>query len=74
MFDASTKVPSGVFNFVAFDLGNFDECYNLEEVINDETVYGKYCLGTIPIPKDMMMKVRHKLHELVSSTYCFLLF
>lgn len=54
MFDASAKIPSGVLNLNGFDLGNFDECYNLEEVVNGETLYGKYCIGTIPIPVDMM--------------------
>lgn len=58
MFDASSKIPSGLLSFNGFDLGNFDECYNLEDVINDEAVYGKYCLGTIPIPSDLLTKVK----------------
>lgn len=50
VFDASSKVPSGVLNLNMFDLGNFDECYQLSEEIDDGTItYGKYCLSTINI-------------------------
>lgn len=43
VFDSSTKFPSGVLEGGVFDLGNFDECLN----VNGSNVKGKYCLGTI---------------------------
>lgn len=53
VFDASTKIPTGVWAGNFFDLGNFDECYGLENETPNGTVYGKYCLGTVPVPFDI---------------------
>ncbi|KAG5870440.1 hypothetical protein JTB14_024977 [Gonioctena quinquepunctata] len=48
-FDASAKLPEGIDHGSYFDLGNFDECYNHVEYDNDDTQYGKYCLGFMGI-------------------------
>jgi peptidoglycan/LPS O-acetylase OafA/YrhL len=45
VFDASTKFPNGLVVGNFFDLGNFDECL----AIKYENLYGKYCLGTLPL-------------------------
>lgn len=47
MFDAHTKFPSGILAGNYYDLGNFDECLNIES----KPIQGKYCLGTIPLNK-----------------------
>ncbi|KAG5876020.1 hypothetical protein JTB14_026226 [Gonioctena quinquepunctata] len=48
-FDASAKLPEGIDHGSFFDLGNFDECYNHVEYSNEDTQYGKYCLGFMVI-------------------------
>ncbi|KAG5870003.1 hypothetical protein JTB14_018075 [Gonioctena quinquepunctata] len=48
-FDASAKLPEGIDHGRFFDLGNFDECYNHVEYNNEDTQYGKYCLGFMGI-------------------------
>jgi hypothetical protein len=45
VFDASTKFPNGLVVGNFFDLGNFDECL----AIKYKNLYGKYCLGTLPL-------------------------
>lgn len=49
MFDAGTKIPSGIFagNFV--DLGFFEECIDIYDNATTEIIFGKYCLGVIPL-------------------------
>ncbi|EFN80982.1 hypothetical protein EAI_12190, partial [Harpegnathos saltator] len=52
VFDSSTKYPEGVFYGHTRHLGNFDECYNLqvhivEESDNAHEINGKYCLVNI---------------------------
>ncbi|CAH0554818.1 unnamed protein product [Brassicogethes aeneus] len=46
LFDSSAKVPNGILNLNLNDLGSYDECLNIRETIHNETLNGKYCLGT----------------------------
>ncbi|KAK4876116.1 hypothetical protein RN001_012538 [Aquatica leii] len=50
MFDASTKLPSGLLRGYASGLGSFDQCLNVRKETNSTGIIkGKYCLGAIPI-------------------------
>lgn len=47
MLDASTKIQSGFLTFNFGEMGNFDECIAIDTVIEDLSIYGKYCLGYV---------------------------
>lgn len=46
VFDAETKIPSGILEGDFFDLGNFNECLG----VNNGEIIGKYCLGQYSLP------------------------
>lgn len=56
VFDASSKIPSGLLEGNAIDLGNYDECLAIEYEYKNASLIGKYCgLGVIiTIPKDKL--------------------
>lgn len=43
VYDASSKLPIGVFDSNFHDIGNFDQCY----AYNNPPLRGKYCLGIL---------------------------
>ncbi|XP_057653520.1 nose resistant to fluoxetine protein 6-like [Diorhabda carinulata] len=45
MFDASSKIPAGVMSYNLGELGNFEQCIEINS-INDHII-GKYCLGHV---------------------------
>lgn len=47
MHDASAKVPSGILSGNVNQLGDFDECINVESPNNE--FIGKYCLAYVQI-------------------------
>lgn len=65
MFDASSKIPVGVFASSYDDFGNFDECYDYSSNSGD-LFYGKYCLGEMYIK---VGKAENKRLEIVSSYF-----
>lgn len=59
VFDASSKIPSGILESNYFDIGNFDECYGYVNTFQN-IFYGKYCLGTMKLnvtPKTKELEV-----------------
>nr|CAD7439034.1 unnamed protein product [Timema bartmani] len=44
MFDATSKFPVGVLQGAAYNLGNFDECLDVD---NGANITGRYCLARI---------------------------
>lgn len=53
MFDAASKIPSGVYEGNFVDLGFFHECVNIVDIQEEsEKISGKYCIGTIPFVKN----------------------
>ncbi|KAK4876118.1 hypothetical protein RN001_012540 [Aquatica leii] len=49
MFDASEKLPAGLFQGNGGGLGDFDECIGLKQNTSVGTIKGKYCLGHLQI-------------------------
>jgi len=48
VFDSSTKFPNGVLVGSTFDLGNFDECVNVDVSLEAHgRIQGQYCLASI---------------------------
>ncbi|XP_016949726.1 nose resistant to fluoxetine protein 6 [Drosophila biarmipes] len=43
MMDSWGSIPSGLLTENMFDLGNFDECLSINEVIGSQNIRGKYC-------------------------------
>nr|XP_023022066.1 nose resistant to fluoxetine protein 6-like isoform X1 [Leptinotarsa decemlineata] len=78
LYDASAKLPSGIYQGDYFDLGNFDECYNYVKNTSEGTpVFGKYCLGqmnTEMIHIDVSGKIENiSLHSgFCLNSYCSL--
>ncbi|XP_074109043.1 uncharacterized protein LOC141533851 [Cotesia typhae] len=47
MFDASTKIPSGIFQGNIKDLGMYDQCLKVNATVGNETIRGKHCMYTL---------------------------
>ncbi|KAJ9598095.1 hypothetical protein L9F63_026800, partial [Diploptera punctata] len=47
MLDSSTKVPAGLLEGNVFDLGNFDECINVDVTEDTNSFKGQHCLATV---------------------------
>ncbi|CAD6245210.1 GSCOCG00013583001-RA-CDS, partial [Cotesia congregata] len=47
MFDASTKIPSGIFQGNIKDLGMYDQCLKINATVGNETIRGKHCMYTL---------------------------
>lgn len=43
VFDSSTKIQSGLITGNLIDLGNYDECIDVEHVTPNITINGQYC-------------------------------
>ncbi|XP_033165923.1 nose resistant to fluoxetine protein 6 [Drosophila mauritiana] len=43
MIDAWGFIPNGLLTGNLFDLGNFDECLSIKEVVGGQRITGKYC-------------------------------
>ncbi|CAD6245211.1 GSCOCG00013584001-RA-CDS, partial [Cotesia congregata] len=64
MFDASTKIPSGIFQGNIKDLGMYDQCLKVNATVGNETIRGKHCMYTLEgnfnakkLPIDPIMSV-----------------
>lgn len=49
MFDATSKFPSGILVGSTYEMGNFDECIQIQVYHDDEEFSGKYCLTTLKL-------------------------
>ncbi|CAH0554822.1 unnamed protein product [Brassicogethes aeneus] len=49
VIDASGFIPSGMLQSNLYDIGNYDECFNILDEVDNQKLYGKYCLGTITL-------------------------
>lgn len=53
MLDATSKIPTGIlFSYNFGEMGNFKQC--LETESKDKVIKGKYCLGTISLPTNII--------------------
>lgn len=71
MLDASAKLPQGLLSSDAYDLGNYDECLEINLRRNqDEKVLGKYCLAKFSIsPAKCRLKSRNVFGNSKVSTF-----
>ncbi|XP_070142906.1 nose resistant to fluoxetine protein 6 [Drosophila kikkawai] len=54
MIDSWGSFPSGLLTGTFYDLGNFDECLRIHQVISSsQTIQGKYCFLAVPL-KDVV--------------------
>lgn len=52
MFDSWGKIPSGILWGHLVELGSFDECLQIEHIIDNQqnnAVFGQYCMTTLPL-------------------------
>lgn len=67
MFDASAKfISTGWFDGSTYNLGNFDECVNVEVFERDDYIQGQYCLVEIeinPIAHSKFISRKHVFNE-----------
>jgi hypothetical protein len=47
--DATSKIPSGLLSFNLAEMGDFQQCVNIEASTKTGAILGKYCLGTLVI-------------------------
>lgn len=70
MFDASAKfIPTGWFDGCAYNLGNFDECVNVEVLTDGDYIRGQYCLVEIEINPIAHSKFRQRRHDYNESSW-----
>lgn len=43
MLDATAKLQSGILYGNIMHMGNYDECLDIKEEVNDTLISGKYC-------------------------------
>lgn len=46
MYDASSKMPSGVISGNFYDMGHFEQCVSIVNEGPNQSINGKYCLGS----------------------------
>lgn len=70
MFDASAKfISAGWFDGSTYNLGNFDECIDVEAFMGDDYIQGQYCLVEIEINPIAGSKFRSRKHVLNESSW-----
>ncbi|CAH1370174.1 unnamed protein product [Tenebrio molitor] len=47
MADATSKIPSGLLSLNFAEMGDFQQCVNIEASTKTGTILGKYCLGSL---------------------------
>jgi hypothetical protein len=47
--DATSKIPSGLLSFNLAEMGDFQQCVNIDASTETGAILGKYCLGTLVI-------------------------
>lgn len=55
VIDAWGKIPSGILSGNVYELGQFDECIAIEQVMDNQstnTLKGQYCLAQLSIERD----------------------
>ncbi|KAK5638086.1 hypothetical protein RI129_012381 [Pyrocoelia pectoralis] len=69
MYDANSKLPSGILDGNFYDMGSFDECISIESVTANVT--GKYCLGDLFIRDDNVIpSKRERLSQTMTFAMC----
>lgn len=43
MFDAYGRIPQAITQGNRYDLGSYDQCININEVVEDVKIKGRYC-------------------------------
>ncbi|XP_025425324.1 nose resistant to fluoxetine protein 6-like [Sipha flava] len=70
MFDASAKfISAGWFDGSTYNLGNFDECVDVEVFLGDDYIQGQYCLVEIEINPIASSKFRSRKHVYNESSW-----
>ncbi|XP_033226510.1 nose resistant to fluoxetine protein 6-like [Belonocnema kinseyi] len=49
VLDASTKIPSGIFTGNIVDLGMFDECLSVSEIVEETVIRGRHCMYSFKV-------------------------
>ncbi|XP_017083982.1 nose resistant to fluoxetine protein 6 [Drosophila eugracilis] len=58
MFDAWGTIPSGLLTGNSYDLGNFDECLNIQrETTLGRTIQGKYCFLSVSLTQMLGLNI-----------------
>lgn len=47
VFDAGSKIPSGILTGNFVDFGFFEECIDIYDNATTEVIFGKYCIGVL---------------------------
>lgn len=68
MYDATAKMPSGLLNGNVNQLGDFDECVDVE---GKDGIRGQYCLAYLQLDVDQSRPDLKYLHRLLHSHYAF---
>lgn len=70
VFDASAKfISAGWFDGSTYNLGNFDECVDVEAFVDDEYIQGQYCLVEIEINPVTRSEFRSRKHVFNESSW-----
>lgn len=71
VFDAWGKIPSGILLGNQYELGNFDECLEVNYKENMSTFVGQYCLTQINVklPEQTALQQTHIRADVLDLAY-----
>lgn len=72
VFDASGKLPGGLMQYYEADLGNYDQCLEVETKIQQKNLIGKYCISMLEIDYATLIFTKNSIkHRSVSNQIYF---
>ncbi|KAJ3630520.1 hypothetical protein MTP99_011713 [Tenebrio molitor] len=57
MVDATSKIPSGLWSLNFGEMGDFEQCVNIEASTKTGAILGKYCLGDLVVKNQEMLEI-----------------
>ncbi|KAJ3616844.1 hypothetical protein MTP99_011285 [Tenebrio molitor] len=65
MVDATSKIPSGLWSLNFGEMGDFEQCINVEATTRVGAILGKYCLGYLVV-KNTSSRFHREMWEIIS--------
>lgn len=68
VLDASARIPRGILLGNLQDLGNYDQCLNINEYLDSINIQGKYCMTELPVTQNMLNRLRFLEQSYIDET------
>lgn len=72
MVDAFGSIPKGIMKGNREDLGFYDECVDINQEIEEDTIKGRYCYAGLifPLPNISLIAQQTKMQVMLSLIIC----